>query len=110
MRHRQIALPAGVVGLARDQRLHDALVRLILGERRHQLPLRLVHAANLVVRHRQIALPVGVVGGIAHESAGDVMAFAVGSQRPGKVPRELKHVSQLIARVDLSLRVGGSVE
>ena len=62
VRHRQIALPAGVAGIGLSQALGDGEAVAIGFQRAGQVALGHLHVAHLVVRHRQIALPAGVSG------------------------------------------------
>ena len=68
VRHRQIALPAGVAGIGLRQPLSDGEAVAIGFQPAGKVALGHLHIAHPVVRDREIALPAGI-GGIGRASA-----------------------------------------
>ena len=62
VRHRQVALPAGIAGVGLGQTLGDGERRAVALQRPRQVALGPQHVADLLVRHRQVALPAGIAG------------------------------------------------
>ena len=102
VRHRQIALPAGVAGIGLRQPLGDGEAVAVGLERAGKVALRHLHVANSLVRHRQIALPAGVAGIGLRQPLGDGEAVAVGLERAGKVALRHLHVANFVVRYSRS--------
>jgi len=78
---REIALPAGVAGVARGEGLGDGQAVAKGQQRAGEVALGDEHVADLLVADRKIALPAGIVGVARGEGLGDGQAVAKGKQR-----------------------------
>ena len=85
VRHRQIALPAGVAGIGLRQPLSDGEAVAVGLERAGKVALRHLHIANLLVRHRQLALEVRASGIAGKQVRHDLPGLLGGGERARRV-------------------------
>ena len=85
VRHREIALPAGVAGIGLRQPVKEDEAAAVGFQRARKVALRDLHVADPVVRHRQVALPAGVAGIGFRQPVSDRRAVLIGLERSGEV-------------------------
>ena len=103
VRHREIALPAGVAGIGVRQARADREAVAIRFERLAGVTLFGLHVADFIVRHREIALPAGVAGIGFRQTIGNREAVAVRLERAGEVALRDLHVADVF-RTDAGSR------
>ena len=109
VRHRQIALPAGVAGIGLSPAGRDGEAVAVGLERAGKVALRHLHVADLVVRHRQIALVVGALRIAGKQVRQDLPGLLGGGERARRVADRQQRIWQFPSRAAASLRLRSGV-